>query len=793
MKTMKKLDEIKNWSADIENSITTMWKDSGEFKFNSKTDKEIYSIDTPPPYINQPIHIGHAATYSFMDMFARYKRMKGYEVLFPLGLDRNGLPIEIAAERRFGISAFKAGREKFLEYCEMLLRETSLESIDSFVKLGISFSSFSIGTDAGSIYFTDSPEYRMLTQSTFIDLYKKGMIYEDMKVSNWDPKLQTTVADSEIDYTDINSEFNYIEWTVKETDEKIIIATTRPELIATCKKVIYNPEDERYIHLEGKTAITPVFNKEVKIIGHPLAQIDKGTGLVMMCSAGDLTDIRFFREMGLEVVIAIDRDGTMNENGGPLKGLKVKDARAKMIEMLKKEGLVVKQEKILHRTPISERSKAEIEFIAMPELYLKQLDLKKEVIAIEKKMKFYPEEGRNILESWINSVSIDWPISRRRFYATEIPLWYAEGMVAVPKPGKYYRPWKEAPPDDAEVMKDGKMIGTVADFKDREWVGETRVLDTWFDSSISELFITKYKSDDLLFSKAYPVTLRPQGKEIIRTWLYYTILRGYLETKSACFKDVWIHQHILDEKGIKMSKSLGNTIDPHEIMKDFGAEAFRLWVATEGDMSKQDLSCSRDKIRGELKTINKILNVAKFVNQFEKPQSTELTILDALFVDSIEELTEYADREFSNYNFYHPASKLRDFLWNTFAANYIEIVKARAYNKEGKFSKKEEQSAHYSLHYIFERFVTLMYPIIPQVSSVIGENTGIKMSSVEFPKAARRGTDQSKIETIKKFNSAVWKSKREKSIALNAPIEGIKIPEDLSEFSKDLQSCHNIA
>lgn len=789
---MVKFDEIKNWSPDVEDGITQSWKDAEQFPFDPNTDKQIYSIDTPPPYINQPIHLGHATTYSFMDMFARYKRMKGCEVLFPLGLDRNGLPIEIAAEKRFNVSAFKIGREQFIKYCEQLLQETALESIDSFAKLGISFTSYKAGKHAGSIYFTDSPEYRTLTQSTFIGLYKRGLIYEDNRVSNWDTKLQTTVADSEIDYMDINSTFNHVQWKVKETGEKIIIATTRPELIATCKMVIYNPDDKRYMHLKGRTAITPIFNKEVKIMPHPFAQTEKGTGLVMMCSAGDLTDIRFFREMNLEVVIAINKDGTMNENAGFMEGLKVKDARKKMIEALQEKGLLLKQEQIVHRTPISERSKTEIEFIAMPEFYLKQMEFKDDIMRIQDRISFYPEESRKILESWIEGISIDWPISRRRFYATEIPLWHSDGMVALPQPGKYYRPWKEKPPGDADVIKDGKVMGKVSDFKDAEWAGEARVFDTWFDSSISELFITKYRSDEALFKAAYPVSLRPQGKEIVRTWLYYTILRGYLETKKECFRDVWIHQHVLDEKGTKMSKSLGNIIDPHDIIKEFGAEAFRLWAAGEGDMSKQDLSCSKDKIRAELKTINKIFNVARFVNQFEDPKKADLTELDSLFIDYIEDLTEYTDSEYARYNFYHPASRLRGFLWDEFASHYLEMAKNRAYNRDKTFSEKKQRSAHYALHYIFKRYITLIYPVIPQVASVVGERYGIDMAKEKFPSAKKGTSDLSNIQKIMEFNSSVWKAKKDKGIALNAQIGGIKIPEELSRFSNDLKACHNL-
>src|SRR3989338_166156 len=316
-----KLKEIKNWNIEIEKKITENWKKSEQFTFDNKTKKKIYSIDTPPPYINAPIHMGHAVTYCYQDFFARYKRMKGFEVIFPLGLDRNGLPIEMGAEKKFGISAFEIGREKFLEYCEKLLEETSEESTDSFAKLGISFTSYKQGEHVGAVYLTDSPEYRALTEATFIDLYKKGLIYEDNRINNWDTKLQTTVADSEIEYKDIPSTFNDVKWKVKETGEEIIIGTTRPELLCACGMVIFNPQDKRYSHLKGKTAISPIYKKEIPIQSHPLAQIDKGTGLVMMCSAGDLSDIQFFREMNLIPKIAINKDGTMNQHAGVLQGL----------------------------------------------------------------------------------------------------------------------------------------------------------------------------------------------------------------------------------------------------------------------------------------------------------------------------------------------------------------------------------------------------------------------------------------------------------------------------------------
>ncbi len=790
---LPKLKDLKSWSVDTESRITDEWKDSEMFRFKDKKSDKIYSIDTPPPYVNSPIHIGQAVTYCYMDFFARYKRARGFSVIFPLGLDRNGLPIELAAEKKFNTSPFKIGREKFIALCKKLVDESSDETADTFKKLGISFTSYKQGEHIGAVYLTDSPEYRTLTQSTFISLFKKGLVYEATRITNWDTKLQTTIADSEIDYKDLPSTFNDIVWRIKETGEKIVIGTTRPELICTCGMVIYNPADSRYSHLNGKTAVSPLFNKSVPIKPHPLAQVDKGTGLVMMCSAGDLSDIQFFREQKLTPLIAINRDGKLNENAGFLSGLSVKEARSKIIDELKEKSLLVKQSNIVHKTPVSERSGAEIEFIEMPEFYLKQMEFKDEIRNIADKINFFPEDSKKILLSWLDSISIDWPISRRRYYATPIPLWHSGDLIALPPAGIYYEPWKESPPKNSEVFKNGKLIGKLSDFKNAKWTGEERVFDTWMDSSISELYILKYKSNNDFFKKSFPASLRPQGKEIVRTWLYYTLLRGFLETKKPSFRDVWIHQHIVDATGKKMSKSIGNIINPQELLRNYGAEAIRLWAATEGDLSKQDLPCSKEKISSELKTLNKLLNVARFIMQFGKPKNKiTSTDLDKLFISYIESLTKETDNCYENYDFHHPSQKLRRFLWENFASHYIEMVKSRAYNKDNLFTKEESDSAKYTIHFLLERFLALIYPIIPQLSSTIAKEIGIDLLSAEFPEAKTKKTDLTIIDKLMDFNSEIWKIKKDRGISLNSPIKNIKIPADLKPFEKDLNACHRI-
>ena len=772
------------WSKELEKSIYGYWKRNSLYKFNKNTKKKIYSIDTPPPYINTPVHIGQATTYVLMDMFARFRRMLGYEVLFPLGLDKNGLPIEIATEKRFNIRLTETPREKFLELCKKLLDEAGSETIDSFLRLGISFNSFNIGTNIGEVYETDSESYRKITQNTFIDLWNKGLIYEDERITNWDPKLQTTLADSEIDYEEIPTLFNEIKFKVKETGEDIIISTTRPELICTCGMIIFNPLDKRYESLDGKTVITPIYNKEVKIKSHPIAQIEKGTGLVMMCSVGDLSDIRFFREMNLEPVIAIEKDGRMNHHAGFLNGLKVKDARKKILEELKQKNLLTKQRMINHRTPISERSGAEIEFISMKEFYLKQLNYKNKIKEISNKINFYSKESKRILIDWINSISIDWPISRRRYYATEIPLWYCGNCnyTIVPKKGNYYLPWKENPP-----------IKECPKCKSKNFLGETRVFDTWFDSSISPLYILMYERDSKFFKSAIPCSLRPQGKEITRTWLYYTLLRCYLLTKKPIFNDVWINYHVVDEKGQKMSKSKGNIIDPKTILDKFGAEPFRLWAASEGNLGKTDFRCSFDRIEGSSKTITKLWNVARFISFFSKVKKpSKLEYLDILIINELNKIIKFARQNYEKYDFHNPAIKLRNFLWELFASHYLELIKSRAYNRENKFTKQQQDSAISTLYHCLNIILKLFTPIIPFITYKIYKDLNNKdINFEEFPKEGKFTKLSFTTEDLMELNSAIWMTKKDKNLPLNSEINKLIINKKFKSIEKDLIVTHN--
>jgi len=771
----------KNWDKELEKSLYEEWKNRKLFRFVEDR-RRVFSIDTPPPYVNTPVHIGQATTYVLMDMFARFRRMIGFNVLFPLGLDRNGLPIEMAAEKKFGIMLKDVRREKFLEMCKQILEESSTETIDSFLKLGISFNSWNIGSNIGDMYLTDSAEYRALTQATFIDLWNAGLIYEDERINNYCPGCRTALADAEVVYKDLPSNFVDVKFRVKETGKDIIISTTRPELICTCERIVFNPRDERYKGLEGMTAITPIYGKEVPVMPHPIADMEKGSGTMMICSFGDQEDVRIFREMRIEPTVAINADGRMNEHAGFLNGLDVKQAREKMIEKLKEKNLIVKEEKIVHRTPICERSKHPIEFITMKEFYLKQMEFRDEIIKISNRINFFSPRSRKILLDWINSLSIDWPISRRRYYATEIPIWYCKkcSEIVLAEKGAYVQPWREQP--DKKCNKCGSD----------EFVGEERVFDTWFDSSTSLLYIQKWPSE--FYRNHEPCTLRPQGKEIIRTWLYYTLIKTYHLTRKPAFTDAWINYHIVDEKGHKMSKSVGNVIDPHEVIEKFGAEPFRLWCAVEGNLENTDLRCSFERIEGAGKTITKLWNVAKFISQFRQGEDYTLLDTDKWIIHEMNGLIRFARRHYEKYDFHNPAIKIKHFIWEIFAPHYLELVKNRTYNQDNVFRAEEQNGAVFTLYYCLDSLLKLLAPITPFVTYKIYEELNDKdIHAAKFPEPIEIRYEPSfTADELTEVNSLIWKAKKDNKLSLKAGISKATVPEKFRTIERDMMAAHKI-
>ena len=763
----------KAWEPELEEAILKKWNDEKLYDF--KLQDENYTIDTPPPYPSgRPWHIGAASHYAQIDMIARTARMNGKNVYFPIGIDRNGLPVELYTEKKHNIRMRETERGEFLNLCKNALDDLEAEMIQIMKSLGLS-------GDFKNYYRTDSEEYRKFTQETFIDLWKKGVIYLATRPNNYDWVSGTTIADAEIVYDDLPTKLVYMKFIVKDEEKEIIIASTRPELLCACKTVIVNPDDERYSNLIGKNLIVPLTNKEVKITPHHSAKIEFGSGAVMVCSYGDQNDVALFRELQLEEVIAIGLDGRMTEAAGDYQGLKPKQARTKIIEDLENANLVDKIEEISHRTPLSERSKIPIEIVPMEEYYLKQKESIEKMKKLGSEIEFYPNMHKQILMNWLESISIDWPISRRRFYGTEIPIWYCNECSEpfVPEPGKYYRPWKDSCP----AQKCEKCGNT-------KFTGEDRTFDTWMDSSVSPLFVTKFNRDDEFFKKTYPTGIRPQAKDIVRTWLYYTLLRCEKLTGEKPWSEAWIMGYGLDEKGMKMSKSKGNAIDPLPVIQKSGADTFRFWSASEINQG-YDFRCSEQKIESTKKFLSKLWNVSRFLSSFPIIESGKLTDSDKWILSELDKLISVCNEGYSKYNFFIPATALREFTWNIFAAQYIEMAKARAYGIG--FDDDERDGAIFTLHKVLSTILKLLAPITPFITEHLWQTLYSKNSihKEQLPKMENIENMTNMTQVIVEFNSKVWNEKKQNNLSLKDSIK-IDIPENLNQFKKDLIAMHNL-
>jgi len=763
----------KAWNPELEAQVLKKWQEADLYKFTPADDN--YTIDTPPPYPSgRPWHIGAAAHYAQIDMIARTARMDGKNVYFPIGIDRNGLPVEFYTEKRHGIRMRDTDRGEFLSLCREALDDLEEEMVLIMTKLGLS-------GDLKDHYRTDSEEYRALTQSTFITLWREGKIVLATRPNNYDWASGTTIADAEITYQDLPTKLVHMKFRIRGTDREIIVASTRPELLCACRTVIVNPEDQRYTEFVGGKAVVPVTGAEVEIRAHRSARQDFGSGAVMVCSYGDQNDVALFREMGLEETVAIGLDGRMTEAAGAYAGLRPKQAREKIIVDLESGGFVEKVEEVSHRTPVSERSKVPVEIVPMEEYYLKQKDSIEKMRKMGAEITFYPPMHRRILMNWIDSVSIDWPISRRRYYGTEIPIWYCKGCGEphVPEPGTYYQPWKQDCPSD-KCTKCGAA----------EFVGEDRTFDTWMDSSVSTLFVSRYRRDKEFVEKVYPTAVRPQAKDIVRTWMYYTLLRCDQLTGKKPWTEAWIMGYGLDEKGTKMSKSRGNAIDPLPVIEQNGADAFRFWSASEVNHG-YDFRCSEDKVRSAKKFLSKLWNVSRFLSSFPVIGEASPTAADRWILSELDNLIVECRKGYDQYNFFVPAIAIREFTWNLFAAHYIEMVKKRAYG-EG-FSEEERDAAVHTLHKTLSTVLKLLAPIAPFITDHLWQ-TLYSEGSIHLERQARaeESEDVTRLtEEVIRFNSKVWNDKKSKGLSLRDSIE-IEVPESLAEFRKDLRSMHNL-
>ena len=814
--------EEKRWTIDLEKKIQENHysENNNRYTFDPSSGKEIFVIDTPPPYPSGTWHIGAVAQYSMIDVIARSQRLLGNEVYFPWGVDRNGINIEFTVEKNTGRKMKTYDRQEFLDLCQETIEEYTQAMRNTAKRVGLS-------CDFEREYLTDAPNYRAVTQAIFIELFKNGHIVEDLRPNLYDPVEGTTIADAEVERLTRETKLVDVIWSTEE-DEKVIISTTRPELICACGIVVVHPDDERYTHLVGKKIYLPVDvegrENFVHIATHPSVKSEFGSGVLMVCSFGDQNDVSIFREMGLTPFQAIDLEGCMTDIAGPISGMKVNDAREHTISDLESRNLISSIVNKMQEVPVSERGKNPIEIILLKEWYVRQTHVLDRVMELSDEISFHPPRNKQFLNDWMQNITIDWPISRRRWYHTEIPIWYDSSgtRIIVPPSGKYVRPWDEAPPDGSVVIdrNSREILGSYDEMKDSlgEITGEEKVFDTWMDSSNSNLFVSGYLNEPDVFERAFPTGLRPQGKEIVRTWLYYTLLKSALLLDKPGFKHVWIDGLGMDPWGRKMSKSLGNGIDADSVLecgaggrtgswkvkgpegkqvhltaKKIGSECFRLWKACDAQVG-DDFHINPEEIESRyFGVLSKLFNVARFASQFEVPTDLDntpqnLKIEDLWILNEFGKLLEKVKKSWQAIDIYNATQAIKTFGTGILASHYLEMVKRRLYD--------DDDVAAWTIHRIVRDLMTVFSPVCPlfthHISSTIYGTSSVDIRSHPEPIEITFEGDSDTTEEIISFNAMVWKAKADAGTSLAAPITGIEIPEQISKFSKVLSSMHNI-
>jgi valyl-tRNA synthetase len=813
----------KRWSIDLEKRIqeehyANEAAYSERYGFNPDSGKEIFVIDTPPPYPSGTWHIGAVAQYSMIDVIARSQRLLGKEVKFPWGVDRNGINVEFTVERNTGKKMKTYDRAEFLKLCEETIEEYTQSMRNTARRVGLSM-------DFANEYLTDSPNYRMVTQTIFTELFKRGDIVEDLRPNIYDPVEGTTIADAEVERLQRRTKLVDVKW-LTEDGEELIISTTRPELICACGIVVVHPDDTRYKHLIGKKAMLPipVDGREisVEIATHPSVKSDFGSGILMVCSFGDQNDVAVFRELGLTPFQAIDLEGCMTSIAGPFATMKVAEARKAVIEYLESEDRIHQIIEKEQEVPVSERGKNPVEIILLKEWYVRQTHMQDRIGELAEDIEFHPPRNKQFLLDWMENISIDWPISRRRWYHTEIPIWYADnGTKVICAPSRVYvQPWCESPPENSEVLdrETREVLGTYGEMKDQlgEIIGEEKVFDTWMDSSNSNLYVSGYLNDMETFEKAFPTALRPQGKEIVRTWLYYSLLKSALLLDKPGFKHVWIDGLGMDPWGRKMSKSLGNGIDADSVLEcgaggrtgswrvkgpdksvqlkanKIGSECFRLWKACDAQVG-DDFQINPEEIEAKyFGVLTKLFNVARFASQFDTPDDldttpSDLSVEDRWILAEFSSTMDRVEKGWSGLDIYTATQALKTFGTGILPSHWLEMSKSRLYD--------DDVNAAWTIHRIVRDFMSALSPVCPffthHISSTLYENSAVDVR--EFPsRTPDDGSLRALTNAIEEFNGATWRAKKEAGLSLNTPIGGITIPEELSEFSEILTQMHKL-
>ena len=763
------LDKKYNFK-EKENKWLEYWKENNIYEFK-RDNRKIFSIDTPPPTVNGKIHIGHIFSYSQTEMMARYKRLRGYNIFYPFGFDDNGLPSERLVEKEQGKKVHEIGREEFSKLCYETTDKYEEEFKELFSKMGVS-------TDWNIHYKTVSPSTIKISQLSFLDLINKGHCYHKESPALWCNECLTSIAQAELETKTIKTMFNYINFKTKETNEEFTIATTRPELLPAIVSVFVNPNDEKNKHLIGKTACIPVINIEVPIMADEKVALDKGTGIVMCCTFGDQTDIEWWKKYNLPLKHIFTDDGRIKDDIPNYGGLKIKEARNKIIDDLHINGYLIKQEELEHEVQTHERCGREVEYSVMKQWFIDIMNHKEDFIKIGNEIKWNPSHMHNRYNEWVNNIMWDWCISRQRYFGVPFPVWYCKDCN---KPIFATREQLPVNPlTDKPINK--------CDCGCNEFIPETDVMDTWATSSSTPMINMHYGEEDNLEDILKPMSLRTNASEIIRTWDFYTIVKSFYHFGKRPWDNVMISGFVMANKGEKISKSKGNSKhDPIDLINEFSADVIRYWAGT-GRLGTDIVFSDETLLRGK-KLINKLWNVSKFIemhlSDYEDKDFDDYEYIDKWILGKYQEMEKSFIKYLDDFEVGLALNTLEKFFWN-FCDNYIEIVKHRLYRPEefGSIPRYSGQKTVYTILYKLLQDFSIYFPFITEeIYQELYKGKSIHLTEIHelnfnFEKEILNG------DLIIEIISAARGEKTNNNVSLKTPIKNLTI-----NLNKDLKDA----
>ncbi|MEO5314534.1 valine--tRNA ligase [Pseudarthrobacter sp. CC12] len=732
----------------LEAALTRRWLSEGTYKFNPDTTREqVYSIDTPPPTASGSLHVGHMFSFTQTDVQARYMRMTGRNVFYPMGWDDNGLPTERRVQNYYGVRCDPAipynadyqppaqpaknqrdfdvvSRQNFIELCEELAVEDEKVFENLFQTLGLS-------VDWDLTYRTIDDTSRAVSQRAFLANLAAGDAYMAEAPTLWDVTFRTAVAQAELEDREVaGAYYRYPFFT--EDGDKVFIETTRPELLAACAALVANPDDERYQPLFGKTVKSPLFDVELEVKAHPLAKADKGSGIAMVCTFGDLTDVTWWRELQLPTRAIMGRDGRIiaetpewitsgagKEAYAAIAGKTAFSAKEAVVELLKEAGLLDGEpKKITHPVNFFEKGDKPLEVVTSRQWYIRNggrdEDRRERLIGRGKDIDFHPSFMRSRYENWIAGLNGDWLVSRQRFFGVPIPVWYPLDAQGNPDYDNPILPSDELLPVDPAADAAPGFDEAQRD-QPNGFTGDADVLDTWATSSLTPQIVGGWSRDEDLFAKVYPFDLRPQGHDIIRTWLFSSVVRADSLQDCAPWKHAAISGWILDPDRKKMSKSKGNVVVPTDVLNEYGSDAVRYWAASARLGADTAYEIAQMKIGRRLAI--KLLNASKFVLNLGATENSVLSgdlavltnPLDRALLAQLADVVAQSTKAFDNYDYARALQLTESFFWQ-FTDDYVELIKDRAYGAAGD---PEQASVLAALATTLDTLLRLFAPFLP--------------------------------------------------------------------------------